>query len=147
MVSWTALRKSLGGSNVAKSTTIDATLSGLRARPADPLILCINVDGRPLRGLSAQVDWRLAGLLSKLARKGFASDVPILRPAHKFLPCGRLVLFRAGACTPREMAQQVAGLNGRRPGLCPQDFDFTIDEVNQAFGGNVIIYATGDQKR
>ena len=60
MVSWTALRKSLGGSNVANSTTIDATLSGLRARPADPLILCINVDGRPLRGLSAQVDWRPA---------------------------------------------------------------------------------------
>ena len=132
---------------MAKSTTTDASLNGLRAQPADPLILCINVDGRPLRGLSAQVDWRLAGLLSKLARKGFAGDAPILRPAHEFLTCGRIVIFRAGACTPREMAQQVAGLNGQRPGLCPHDFDFTVDEVNRAFGGNVIIYATGDQKR
>ena len=121
--------------------TAAATLDGLRTRPCDPLILCINVDGRPLRGLTAHVDWRLAGMLSRIASQGLSGDLPILRPPHQFLPCGRLILFRAGACTPREMASLVGGLNGPRPGLCPTDFDFSEEEVERAFGGQVVIYS------
>jgi hypothetical protein len=78
--------------------------------------------------------------LSELAKKGFQGDLPLLRPAHPHLPCGRLVLFRAGACTPKEMVRLVSGLNGKQPGLCPDDFEFSAEEVNEVFGGDVVIY-------
>ena len=125
--------------------TAPATIEGLRAEPCDPLILCVNVDGRPLQGLTAEVDWRLAGLITELSQGPlFERDSPVLRPAHPFLPCGRLVLVRAGTCTPMEMVQLVRGLNATRPGVCPDDFEFSDDEISAAFRNQVVIYVPQD---
>jgi hypothetical protein len=122
-------------------TLYSANLDGLRTRPCDPLILAINGDGRPLRGLTAEVDWRIAGQLSEFARQVHGSeDSPILRPPHPLVPCGRLILLRVGAYTPRELVRVVRGLNASQPGLCPADFDFSDQEVHDAFRGDVILY-------
>jgi len=100
----------------------------------------VNVDGRKLRGLTAEVDWRLAGQLTDLTKGAhFERDAPILRPPHPFLPCGRLVLFRSGACTPMGIAKLVRGLNAQRPGICPDDFEFSEEEIRAAFRNQVII--------
>jgi hypothetical protein len=118
-----------------------ATLSGLRDHPCDPLILAIRADGRPLRGLTGQVDWRLSGVLTRMVKAGnFNQDVPILKPPSDLLPCGRLILWRVGTATPNEMAQLIAGLNAPRPGLCPGDFEFSETEAQHAFGGRLIVY-------
>jgi hypothetical protein len=129
---------------MSKGSVAPATIHGLRVCPCDPLILCINLDGQPLRGLAAEVDWRLAGSISQLALRGFDRDLPILRPAHEHLPAGRLVLFRSGACTPTDMAEIVNGLNGDKPGICPEDFDFSEEEVLRVFRNHVVIYRRGE---
>ena len=125
---------------MSNATIAPASIQGLRRFPCDPLILCIHVDGQPLRGLAAEVDWRLAGSISEIAKGGFDRNLPILRPAHIHLPAGRLVLFRSGACTPTEMAEIVHGLNGEKPGICPEDFDFSEEEVLQVFRNHVVIF-------
>jgi hypothetical protein len=53
-------------------TAADATadLVGLETAPGDPLILTVNLDDRPLRGLTGWVDWRTGGLISDLVIRG-----------------------------------------------------------------------------
>ena len=123
-------------------STYPANLRGLRQCPCDPLILAVNGDGRPLRGLTAEVDWRLAGQLSTFARNMDGSeDNPILSPPHPLVPTGRLILLRVGAYTPRDMVRVIRGLNAQQPGICPADFDFSEREVHDAFRGDVVIFS------
>ena len=126
---------------MGSGTVAPATLLGLRTHPCDPLILAVRADGRPLRGLTGQVDWRLGGTLSRMVQDGqMDQDAPVLQPASPLIPCGRIVLWRVGTATPSEMAQLIAGLNGSNPGLCPGDFEFSEAEAEHAFGSAVIIY-------
>ncbi len=118
-----------------------ATIAGLRAEPCDPLILAVKVDGTPMTGLTGRIDWRLGGLISGMVKSGnMKHDEPLLRPAHPLLPCGRLLLWRLGAATPRDMAECIRGLDGTNPGICAADFEFSADEVRAAFGGQITVY-------
>ncbi len=118
-----------------------ATLKGLRAHPCDPLILAVRMDGRPLTGLTAEIDWRIGGALARLVDSGrFATDSPVLQPAHPLVPSGRLVIWRVGAATVNDIARQVDGLKGDRLGICPEDFEFTDAEVERAFNGEVVLF-------
>ena len=118
-----------------------ATLEGLRRYPADPLILAIRADGHPLTGLTGLVDWRMGGQISKLVLSGtFSHDAPVLRPSPSFVPCGRLLLWRLGAVTPNDLAHVVNELNAQAPGLCPEDFDFSEEEIGRALGHHLILY-------
>ena len=118
-----------------------ATIAGLRHHPCDPLILAVGTDGRPLHGLTDQVDWHLGGLISAMVKdKCFGHDAPILRPAHPHLGCGRMILWRIGAATASDIARLIDGLCCERPGLCPQDFQLSEEEVLRAFGDDLTIY-------
>ena len=119
-----------------------ATLEGLRQAPCDPLILAVRDDGRPLKGLTGLVDWRIGGLISDLVKEGaFSHDHPVLRPSPTFLGCGRLLLWRLGAVTPTDMRRVVDALNVDRPGICAQDFDFSEQEIQGVLGPSAIVYA------
>ncbi len=119
-----------------------ADLAGLRAAPCDPLILAVNTDQRPLRGLAGRVDWRTGGALSDLVRAGeVPAEEPLLLPAPEVLPVTRLVLWRVGAATAADLARLARGLDASAPGLCPGDFLLEIAEVRNAFGGRVVIYS------
>ncbi len=122
----------------------DATpdLDGLLAVPCDPLILAVRIDGRPLAGLTARIDWRVAGAISDLVRDGAVpEDRPLLYPAPAILPVSRLVLWRAGAVTPADLAKLARSMGVDTPGLAPADFHLGIREVRSAFGGQVVVYA------
>ena len=124
-----------------KNSTPPATIAGLRAQPCDPLILAVRLDGKPMSGLTGRIDWRLGGMISEMVRSGVMKhDEPLLRPAHPLLPCGRLLLWRLGAATPRDIAQRIQGLDCEQPGICADDFEFSEDEIRTAFGGNILIY-------
>ena len=72
------------------------TIEGLRQAHCDPLILAIHVEEDALKGLTAEVDWRLAGQLTDWMRDGrFSHDAPILTPANQFLPAGRLLFLES----------------------------------------------------
>ena len=119
-----------------------ATLAGLRLAPCDPLILAVRDDGRPLKGLTGLVDWRIGGLISDLVKEGaFSHDHPVLRPSPTFLGCGRLLLWRLGAVTPTDMRRVVDALNVDRPGICAQDFDFSEREIQGVLGPGAVVYA------
>jgi len=123
------------------SAAATATIDGLRGAPCDPLILAVRCDGRPLRGLTGRVDWRLAGRISRLLlEERVPRDAPLMLPAPDFFPLPRLVLWRVGAATPADLARLARDMGAESPGLCPADFDFTVDEVKRAFGGAVIAY-------
>lgn len=118
-----------------------ADVAGLRAAPCDPLMLAVRLDRRPLRGLTGRVDWRIGGRIAALLDADeVPPDDPLLLPAPETLPVGRLVLWRIGAATPGDLARLAHDLHAERPGLCPADFGFTVDEVVTAFGGRVVIY-------
>lgn len=118
-----------------------ADLSGLEAAPCDPLILAINLDDRPLRGLAGWVDWRIGGALSDLVVAGaIPEEKPLLYPAPMVLPVRRLVLWRAGAAMPADLARAARGFGTDRPGVCPADFHLDVAEVRAAFGGQVVVY-------
>lgn len=79
----------------------------------DLAILACFADERPLRGLAALVDWRLAGALSRLLREGFctgAREELVLLPGRHDLPTDRIVLVGLGprADLDLEAAQRVA---------------------------------------
>lgn len=119
-----------------------ADLDGLVAVPCDPLILAVRIDGRPLDGLTGRIDWRVAGVLSDLVRAGAVpEDRPLLYPAPAILPVSRLVLWRAGAVTPADLARLARAMDVASPGLCPHDFRLDVREVRAAFGGQVVVYA------
>ena len=118
-----------------------ATIEGLRQAHCDPLILAIHVEEDALKGLTAEVDWRLAGQLTEWMRAGrFNHDAPILTPANLFLPAGRLLFWRVGSATPQDLFDALTDLGGKRPGICPRDFGFDRREVLEVFDGKVIIF-------
>jgi hypothetical protein len=118
-----------------------ATIEGLRQAHCDPLILAIHVEEDALKGLTAEVDWRLAGQLTEWMRSGrFNHDAPILTPANLFLPAGRLLFWRVGSATPQDLFDALTDLGGERPGICPRDFGFDRREVLEVFDGKVIIF-------
>lgn len=125
-----------------------ADLSGLRAAPCDPLMLAVRLDGRPLRGLTGRVDWRIGGRISELLGAGeMPADDPLMLPAPDFLPTPRLVLWRIGAATPGDLARLARELGAERPGLCAADFGFTSAEVQTAFAGRAVIYDADPEPR
>ncbi|MCL2724001.1 MAG: leucyl aminopeptidase [Polyangiaceae bacterium] len=69
---------------------------------AEIIVACLWTDVRPLQGLSALLDWRLSGCLSKLLRQGFVvgevGEVLIV-PARPKLPFDKLLLFGLGPRT------------------------------------------------
>ena len=91
------------------------------------------------------MDWRIGGAISKLVLSGrIPSDEPLLMPAPAVLPVTRLVLWRAGAASARDVAQTARRLcaeDNPLPGLCPADFHFDDDEVRQVFNGHVVVYS------
>ncbi len=118
-----------------------ANLAGLRARRCDPLILAVRMDGRPLHGLTAWVDWRLGGPLSRLVRGGvIPQEGPLLLPERRLLAAGRLVLWRAGAATASDLARAVRHLGGATVGLCPEDFGLTAAEARRALGADAVLF-------
>ena len=120
------------------------TIEGLRQAHCDPLILAIHVEEDALKGLTAEVDWRLAGQLTDWMRDGrFSHDAPILTPANQFLPAGRLLFWRVGSATPQDLFDALNDLGGEKPGLCPRDFGFDRREVLEVFGENVVIFEDG----
>ena len=124
-------------------TDLTADMAGLESAPCDPLILAVRLDGHPLKGLTARVDWRLGGRLSKLVVENqVPSLAPLLLPPFALLPCGRLLLWRVGVVTAYEMAQKVEQMGFGVPGLCPVDFAFTAFDVDAAFEGRVILYGS-----
>lgn len=122
-------------------TSVTADLDGLRQAPCDPLILAVRLDGRPLKGLTGRVDWRLGGRIAALlADEQVPQDEPLMLPAPEFFPLPRLVLWRVGAATPSDLARLAREMGADQPGLCPADFGFGADEVRRAFGGAVVTY-------
>ncbi len=108
---------------------------------ADPLVLALRLDHRPLHGLTGRVDWRLGGRLSALCRQGLVPmRGPLLLPPFEVLRCGRILCWRVGSVTPADMASAIAAMGFGTPGLCPADFGFHRHEVQLAFDGNVLIY-------
>lgn len=64
------------------------------------LVACITSDERPPHGVAGLVDWRLAGRLSKLMRRGFATGEVgevLLLPAKPKLAFDKVVLVGIGA--------------------------------------------------
>ncbi len=122
-----------------------ATVAGLYERPCDPLFLAVRDDGRPLPGLTGEVDWRLGGRISALVRaRALPDEAPLLLPATPLLPVGRLVLWRDGRASPERLAALTDDLAAAPAGLCPDDFALTADEVRAAFGGRaVVLYRRG----
>ncbi len=75
-----------------------ARLDGLDRTEA--LVLSFFTDERPLRGVAALADWRLAGRLSRLLKAGKMTgargEVTLLPPSRNRLPFERIVLFGLG---------------------------------------------------
>lgn len=80
-------------------------LDGVALREGEPRtrvdlgVLAFFADERPLRGLAALVDWRTAGALSSLLRRGFCTGVAhelVLLPGRHDLPIERIVLLGLG---------------------------------------------------
>ena len=121
--------------------TFSPTIEGLRQAHCDPLILAIHVEEDTLKGLTAEVDWRLAGQLTRWMKAGrFNHDAPILTPKNQFLPAGRLLFWRVGSATPQDLYDALSDLGCPRPGLCPADFGFDSREVMEVFGGDVVLF-------
>ncbi len=73
----------------------------------DLAILACFADERPLRGLAALLDWRLAGAVSRLLREGFctaARDELVLLPGRRDLPTDRIVIVGLGARAELDLA-------------------------------------------
>lgn len=111
-----------------------ATLAGLFAAPCDALVLRAE-PGQPLPALTALVDWRLAGRLSRLVRDAAVpGDAPLLVPGSPLVPATRLLLLRAGVFSPRELALCLRGLGATPAGLCPEDFGWKPAALSAALG-------------
>ena len=122
-------------------TQFPPTIDGLRQAHCDPLILAIHVEEDSLKGLTAEVDWRLAGQLTHWLKEGrFNHDAPILSPKNVFLPAGRLLFWRVGSATPQDIFDALSDLDASRPGLCPRDFGFDPREVTEVFNGDIILF-------
>ena len=78
------------------------TIEGLRQAHCDPLILAIHVEEDALKGLTAEVDWRLAGQLTDWMRDG-QSRCPDFNPRKSILPAGRLLFWRVGSAAPQDL--------------------------------------------
>lgn len=111
-----------------------ATLAGLFAAPCDALVLRVERTTM-LPALTALVDWRLAGRVSRLVRDAeIPSDAPLLVPGSPLLPPTRLLLLRAGVFTPPALAQCLRGLGAAPVGVCPEDFGWRPADLTAALG-------------
>ena len=111
-----------------------ATLAGLFQSACDVLVLRVEATA-PLPSLTAVVDWRLAGRVSRLVRDAEVPvDAPLLVPGSPLLPPTRLLLVRPGVFTPSALARCLRGLGAAPVGLCPEDFGWKPAEVAAALG-------------
>lgn len=116
-----------------------ATVAGLFDAPCDPLILAVGPPDGPLPGLTARVDWRLAGALRRLlASAAPGPGEPLLVPATPLLPAGRLLLFPATA-SATALAECVLSLGASPVGLAPADFNLAPESVQAALGARAWI--------
>jgi hypothetical protein len=112
-----------------------ATLAGLFAAPCDALVLRVEPTA-PLPPLTALVDWRLAGRVSRLVRDAaLPADAPLLVPGSPLLPPTRLLLLRAGVFTPPALVLCLRGLGAAPVGICPEDFGWTSADLAAALAG------------
>lgn len=119
-----------------------ASLYGLRLAPCDPLVLAVPLDGRPLRGLTGHVDWRIGGRLSDLVRaEKVPADGPLLLPASPFLPVGRLLLWTPQSFQLDALKARIDGLQASVPGICPVDFGLDPALARQALGEAAVLYS------
>ena len=133
---------------MSEAAKFEPTIDGLRQAHCDPLILAIHVEEDTLKGLTAEVDWRLAGQLTRWMKAGrFNHDAPILTPKNQFLPAGRLLFWRVGSATPQDLYDALSDLGCPRPGLCPRDFGFDSREVLEVFGGEVVLFGDTSTER
>lgn len=116
-----------------------ATVAGLFDAPCDPLLLAVGGPGEPLPGLTARLDWRLAGAILRHVRAGSVQGAPLLLPATRLLPAGRFVLFRRGEADADRLARCVMELGASPPGLCPEDFGLRPADVRAAFGDRALV--------
>lgn len=102
-------------------------LDDLGKAPAEVLACTVFSDDRPLLGLAALVDWRLAGALSRLARSGFlVGDLGevVCLPGRPAVPYDKVLVFGLGARAAfddevalhawRHVGEVLAGLRVRR---------------------------------
>lgn len=124
---------------------VPATLAGLYEAPCDPLLLAVGPEGAPLPHLTALIDWRLAGRLSRLLRAAGPGDEPRLLPGTPLVPAGRFIVYRQGSVDARTLAACVAALGTTPGGLCPEDFDLRPADLRAAFGRQgLVLYRHAD---
>lgn len=115
-----------------------ATVAGLFRVPCDPLVLAVGGGvnaSATVEGLTALVDWRMAGRLTQhLRARAPGDEVPLLLPRTPLLPAGRLLLVRREPSGLAALAACVRALAVRPVGLCPEDFGWTPAQVVAAFG-------------
>lgn len=90
-----------------------ALLDGVALREGEPRarvdlgVFAFFEDERPLRGLAALVDWRTAGAVSSLLRRGFCTGRAhelVLLPGRHDLPTERIVLLGLGPRAELDLA-------------------------------------------
>jgi hypothetical protein len=79
---------------------VDPDLRSLDASGMELLACTVWEDQRPMRGVAGLLDWRLAGTLSKLARKGFLAGTlgeVLFVPGRPSLCFEKVLVFGLGA--------------------------------------------------
>jgi hypothetical protein len=79
---------------------VEPDLRAIDEASAEVIACTMWSDERPMRGLAALLDWRLAGRLSALARSGFMrgdADEVVLVPGRPHLPFEKILVFGLGA--------------------------------------------------
>ena len=101
---------------MSKAAKFEPTIDGLRQAHCDPLILAIHVEEDTLKGLTAEVDWRLAGQLTRWMKAGrFNHDAPILTLRINF--AGETSLLAGRFSDPQDLYDALSDLGRPRPGV------------------------------
>lgn len=142
-----------------------ALFDGVSGRDGEPrqrvdlAILACFADERPLRGLAALVDWRLAGALSRLLREGFCTGERaelVLLPGRSDLPTDRIVLVGLGPRADLDLdAAQAAATEAVAMALRlqPRDVLFALPaggddrELSEALVTGVVVGLGGELPR
>ena len=101
---------------------VDASLEGLERQPCHTLVLAVRYDGKPLHGMAAEIDWRMAGRLSRWVQCGLCcNQATVLMPAPPTLLVSRLIVWPCDRGVTG-IAASVQGLGDGPFGICPADF-------------------------
>lgn len=118
------------------------TAPALDLAATEVLVLACHQDGRPLKGLTGQVDWRCGGRISELVQRGLIPPQgPLLLPAPPVIPARRLIMWATADARLEALAQCLKGLGVQRAGLCPADFGFDPAATRAALGPQTVLYS------